>query len=117
MMQVSKLPWLLVAVSAFCNCIGNILLKQSRLEVNSSNFLITITSPWLIAALISYCAALFLSAKALDVLPLSIVVPTSQGIGFIFVTLFSSWLFNEKFTGQNFIAVILIFVGIVIMTR
>jgi multidrug transporter EmrE-like cation transporter len=117
MMQVSKLPWLLVAVSAFCNCIGNIFLKQSRLEVNSSNFLITITSPWLIAALISYCTALFLSAKALDVLPLSIVVPTSQGIGFIFVTLFSSWLFNENFTWQQFIAVILIFVGIVLMTR
>ncbi|YAF97578.1 MAG: multidrug efflux SMR transporter [Nodularia sp. CChRGM 3473] len=117
MIQISKLPWLLVAVSAFCNCIGNILLKQSRLAVNNTNFLITITSPWFIAALICYSTGLLLLAKALDQLPISMVVPTSQGIGFILVTFLSCWLFNENLTLNQLIAVSLIFAGIVVMTR
>ncbi|MDF2388017.1 small multidrug resistance protein [Nostoc ellipsosporum NOK] len=117
MIQISKLPWLLVAVSAFCNCIGNILLKQSRLAINNSNFLITIASPWFIAALIFYSTGLLLLGKALDQLPISIVVPTSQGIGFILVTFFSHWLFNETLNFNQLIAVSLIFAGIIIMTR
>ncbi|TVP64027.1 MAG: small multidrug resistance protein [Nodularia sp. (in: Bacteria)] len=117
MIHISQLPWLLVAVSAFCNCIGNILLKQSRLAINNSNFLVTIISPWFIAALISYCTGLLLLAKALDQLPLSMVVPTSQGIGFILVILLSYWLFNETLTLNQLIAISFIFAGIVVMTR
>ncbi|MBW4557505.1 MAG: EamA family transporter [Trichormus sp. ATA11-4-KO1] len=117
MIPISKIPWLLVAVSAFCNCIGNVLLKQSRLGINNSNFLVTIASPWFIAALICYCTGLLLSAKALDQLPLSMVIPASQGIGFIFVTFFSYWLFHESLTFNQLIAISFIFAGIVVMTR
>ncbi|MBE8998371.1 MULTISPECIES: SMR family transporter [unclassified Nostoc] len=116
MLHFSQLPWLIVTISAFCNCLGNILIKQSRLASNnSSSFIVTITSPWFIAGLIAYCIGLLLFAKALDKLPISIVVPTSQGIGFILVTFISYWLFKETLTFNQVIAVSLIFAGIVVI--
>jgi multidrug transporter EmrE-like cation transporter len=117
MIQFSELPWLIVIVSAFCNCIGTILLKQSRLATSNSSDFVTFISPWFIAALIFYCTGLFLFAKALDRLPVSLVVPTSQGIGFIMITFLSYWLFKESFTLKQVMAVSLIFAGIVVITR
>ncbi|WP_341529365.1 SMR family transporter [Nostoc sp. UHCC 0302] len=111
-------PWLLVAVSACCNCIGTILLKQSRLALNnSSSILVTIASPWFLTALIAYCTGLLLLTKSLDQLPVSIVVPTSQGIVFISITFISHWLFKESLTFKQVTAVSFILVGIIIMSR
>lgn len=117
MVQLAKTPWLIVFVAAISNCIGTILLKQSRLTANNPGFLATIANVWFIAALIFFCTGLLLSTKAFDKLPISAVVPAMQGIGFLGVTLISIWLFNETLTFNRLIASGLIFSGIVIISH
>lgn len=117
MTQFLKLSWLLIAATAFCNCIGTILLKQSRLTPTDSSIILTIVSPWLITSLIFYSTGLILFAKALERLPVSIAVPTCQGIGFVLTAFLSHWLFQEKLALNHIIAISFIFAAICIMTR
>jgi multidrug transporter EmrE-like cation transporter len=117
MMQYRELSWLLVALSAFCNCIGTILLKRSHLGANNPSFLVTLISPWFIASLLTYTTGLLLFAKAIEKLPISRAVPLSQGIGFILITFLSYWLFNERLAFNQVIASSLIFAGIILITR
>lgn len=113
----SKLPWLIVFAAAISNCIGTLLLKQSRLAATNSGLFATIVNYWFITALLFFCTGLLLSAKAFDLLPVSAVVPAMQGIGFISITLLSSWLFKESLTLNQLVAASFIFSGIIIMTR
>lgn len=117
MIQTLESAWLLVIFSAFSSSIGTILLKQSRSLATDTSFFASIASPLFICALIFYSTGLLLFTKALDRLPISAVVPVSQGIGFILITLLSSWLFREKITFDWVFATSLIFSGIVVMTR
>ena len=109
--------WLLVVISACCNCMGALLLKQSRLIAGHSSFLATITSPWLIASLMVYSTGLLMFAKAIDRLPVSAIVPFSTGLGFILITILSHWLFGERLTTNQLAAASLILAGIILITR
>lgn len=116
-MNPLHLSWLLVAGSACCNCIGTVLLKQSRLTAASAGFLEAIVSPWLIASLLVYSTGLLLFAKALDRLSIAAAVPCSTGLGFILVTILANWLFGEPLSIRQLAASSLIFAGIIVMTR
>jgi multidrug transporter EmrE-like cation transporter len=117
MRQFLESAWLLVTFSALSSSMGTILLKQSRLAAIDSSFLTSIASPLFIHALIFYSTGLLLYARALDSLPISAVVPVSQGVGFILVTLLSCWFFREKITFDWVFATSLILGGIVVLTR
>jgi multidrug transporter EmrE-like cation transporter len=117
MIQLLQLPWLLMAASACCNSAGSMLLKQSRLAAVNSGFLATLFSPWFLAALTIYSTGLLLFAKALDHLPVSMAVPFSTGIGFILTTVFSHYLFGERLMINQFVALSLIFAGVIVITR
>lgn len=117
MNQLSQQPWLLVAISASCDCAGTLLLKQSRLVAESSSFWNQIALPWLIAALLSYVSGLLMFAIAFDHLPVSMVVPFSSGLGFLLTTFLSHWLFGETLTASQLTASGLIFAGVVVMTH
>lgn len=109
--------WLLVIVSASCNCAGTLLLKQSRLAANYSAFWSSSALSWLMAALLSYIAGLLVFAKALDYLPVSAVVPFSTGFGFLLTIFLSHWLFKETLTVNQLTASGLILAGIIVMTH
>ena len=117
MSQRIQLPWLLMAASACCNSAGSILLKQSRLVALNSSFLATFLSPWFITALGIYSTGLILFAKALDSLPVSRAVPFSTGFGFVLTTILSHYLFGERLTGHQLVAVSLILAGVIVITR
>ena len=117
MNQLLQFPWLLVAMYSCCNCIGVVLLKQSRLVVDHSSFWMKIFSPWVISALLVYCTGLLMLARALDSLPASAVIPFSSGLGFIVISILSYYLFGERLTLNQITAIGIIFIGIVVLTR
>lgn len=117
MNHLQQQPWLLVAISACCNCTGTLLLKQSRLMASHSGFLAAIVSPWLLAALMVYSTGLLMFATALNRLPVSAIVPFSTGLGFILITILSHWLFGERLTANQLAASSLILAGIILITR
>jgi multidrug transporter EmrE-like cation transporter len=112
-----QLSWLLMVGSACCNCVGSILLKRSRLVTANASFWATLLSPWFIAALVVYSTGLLLFAKAINRLPISKAIPFSTGLGFILITISSHYLFDERLTVNQLIAVGLIFAGVVAITR
>lgn len=117
MIRFSQQSWLLVFLSAFCNGIGAILLKQSRLVSNNSNFLKSIVSIWFVSALVIYTTGMLLGTKALEKLPISVLTPVSQGTSFLIIAFLSYWIFNERLTLNQIMATGFIFTGIILMTR
>ena len=111
------LPWLLMAGAACCHSAGSILLKQSRLVAADSGFWTTLLSPWFLIALAVHSTGLLLSARALDHLPISAAAPFSTGLGFILITLLSHYLLDEQLMMNQFVALGLIFAGVVVITR
>ncbi|MGF1482537.1 MAG: DMT family transporter [Cyanophyceae cyanobacterium] len=111
-----QLPWLLVALSTCCSCLGTLLVKQSRL-VNHASVWEAIASPWFVAALLVYSTGLLMFTQAIARLPVSAVVPFSTGLGFILTTLLSHWLLGERLTMNQLAACSLILAGIIVMTR
>lgn len=109
--------WLLVFLSAFCNSIGTILLKQSRLATNNSNFLESLISFWFVSALVVYSTGMLLGTKALEKLPVAVLTPVSQGTSFLIIAFLSYWIFNEPLTLNQMMATGFIFTGIILMTR
>ncbi|MBD2463123.1 small multidrug resistance protein [Oscillatoria sp. FACHB-1407] len=117
MNQFLLMPWLLMVGSAYCNCAGSLLLKQSRLVTVNSSFWATLISPWFFTALVIYSTGLLLFAKALDHLPVSIAVPCSTGLGFLLVTVLSHYLFAERLAITQLVALSLILGGVIAATR
>lgn len=117
MSPLLQLPWLLVALSACCNCLGTLLVKQSRLAASHPSVWAAIASLWFIAALMAYSTGLLMLAKALGHLSVSAAVPFSTGLGFILITLLSHWLFGERLTTYQLAGSTLIVAGIVVITR
>lgn len=108
--------WLLVGVGALSTAVANILLKKSRLTATDSGLLALVSSPWFLGALVFYCLELFLSAKALERLPVSITVPVFFGVMFSAVLILSNLFLAERLMTNQLIALGLISTGIVIMS-
>lgn len=117
MIQFWQQSWLLVFLSAFCNSIGTAFLKQSRLATNNSGFFESLASFWFIGALIVYSTGMLLGTKALEKLPVAVLTPVSQGTSFLSIALLSYWVFNERLTFNQIMAMGFIFTGIILMTR
>jgi len=110
-------PWLLVLSAGINSCIGNLLLKRSRLEAVDSSLYGLLFSPWFIGGLIFYGINVILFAKALDKLPVSAAYPTLAGFGFALLTLASAHFFGEKLGLNQYAGVAIILAGIIIMSR
>lgn len=117
MNRLLQLPWLLVGISACCNCAGTLLLKQSRLMANHPSVWAAIASPWFAAAVMVYGTGLLMFSKALGSLPVSAAIPFSTGLGFILITILSHWLFDEQLTTTQLMGATLIVTGIAVITR
>lgn len=110
-------PWLLIGIAAMVNATAGILLKQSRVEADGAPILQLVFSPWFIGACFCYLGNVFLFAKALDHLPVSLVYPAFAGAGFAMIALAGNMLFDERLGMNQWIGVVLIFAGIVAAAR
>jgi multidrug transporter EmrE-like cation transporter len=110
-------PWLIILVAACLNTVAGVLLKQSRVVAEGSAIWLAIYSPWFLAAGLCYVANVFLFAKALDHMPLSLVYPAFAGLGFAMIAIAGNLLFNERLGLSQWVGVALIFAGIVAASR
>jgi small multidrug resistance pump len=106
-------PWIIVILAAAINSFAGIMLKQSRVGANGGPIWELIYSPWFFGACLCYFANVFLFAKSLDRLPVSLVYPAYAGLGFALIAVAGNILFGEKLGLNQWAGVILIFSGIV----
>jgi multidrug transporter EmrE-like cation transporter len=109
--------WLLLVGAAACTCIGNLMLKQSRLATADSGVLVAGISPWFLFSLIFFCVNLIMFSKALDKVPMSVAIPVAQGLTFVFTMIMANRLFSESFGFKELIASSFIMAGIVVMSH
>jgi multidrug transporter EmrE-like cation transporter len=103
--------WLLVAGAGLNTCLGNLMLKQSRLTAQPGLWGM-VTSPWFLGGLFFYGLNVLLFAKALDKLPVSVAYPAFAGLGFFLLAVFSRIMFGESMTNINLAGIVLILVGL-----
>lgn len=109
--------WLIVLVAACVNSLAGVLLKQSRVVAAGEPIWQLIFSPWFIGACLCYLANVFLFAKSLDYIPLSVVYPAYAGAGFAIIAMAGSLLFQERLGSNQWIGIALILAGIVAASR
>ncbi len=69
----------------------------------------------LILGLVLYLLALLTSLIAMKSIDLSIFYPISAGLGYIFVCILSVIVLKEQITKEQFIGIILILIGVILM--
>lgn len=110
-------PWTIVFIAAAVNSVAGILLKQSRVAAPGTPMFEMAFSPWFLAACLCYLGNVFLFAKSLDKLPVSLVYPAYAGAGFALIAVAGNILFNEKLGTSQWVGIVLIFAGIVAASR
>ncbi|NEO84357.1 MAG: EamA family transporter [Spirulina sp. SIO3F2] len=116
-MGVEFNPWLLVILAGLNNCLGSLLLKQSRLVATDNSLASLLFSPWFIGGLCVYGINVVLFAKALEKLPVSAAYPVLAGLGFALIAIAGNYFFEERLGLMQYIGMGVIFVGIILMTR
>lgn len=111
------LYWSLIFVAGVNSCIGNLLLKRSRLGTSDSSLVSLLLSPWFISGLVFYAINVVLFAKALDKLPVSLAYPVLAGVGFALITLTANWFFGERLGISQYLGLGMIIVGIIFMAK
>ena len=109
--------WVLLGIAAAVNATAGILLKQGRVEAEGAPIFQMAFSPWFLAACLCYLCNVFLFAKTLDYLPVSLVYPAYAGAGFAMIAVAGNMLFNEELGFNQWVGVALIFAGIVAASR
>jgi multidrug transporter EmrE-like cation transporter len=110
-------PWSLVFLAGINTCIGNLLLKKSRLVATDSSLLSLIFSPWFIGGLLFFGVNVIIFTKSLDKLPVSVAYPVLAGLGFALLAVSGNWIFGERLGWSQFIGVGLILIGIIIVSK
>ena len=109
--------WILLGIAAAVNATAGILLKQGRVVADGAPILQMALSPWFLGACLCYLGNVFLFAKTLDYLPVSLVYPAYAGAGFAMIAVAGNMLFNEDLGVNQWAGVALIFAGIVVASR
>jgi multidrug transporter EmrE-like cation transporter len=116
-MKFTLSAWGLVFIAGINTCIGNLLLKRSRLDAPDPGLVSLLFSPWFIAGLVFYGINVVLFAKALDKLPVSAAYPVLAGMGFGLISIAGSFFFGERLGLNQYIGLAVILTGIIIMSR
>jgi len=114
----NPLPWILVLAAGVNSCIGNLMLKQSRIVAQAAGdagLLTLLLSPWFLGGLAFYGVNVILFAKALDKLPVAAAYPVLAGVGFALLTVSASWFFGDSLGWKQYAGLVAILCGIVLM--
>lgn len=108
------LPVFLVLLAGVNSCIGNVLLKYSRIySPEHDSLLERYLTPAFAGGLFFYGVNVLLFAKALDDIDVSIAYPILAGSGFVFLAILSSYLFGEIITPSKLMGMLMIFLGVI----
>ncbi|MCP5433770.1 MAG: small multidrug resistance protein [Alphaproteobacteria bacterium] len=108
---------LLVLAAGINSCIGNLLLKQSRVSAGDAGLISMVVNPYFIGGLMFYGVNVILFAKALDQAPVSIAYPILAGFGFALLVLASGLIFGERMSLVQASGLLLVAGGIWLMAR
>ncbi len=110
-------PWLLVLAAGLNSCIGNLLLKKSRLAAEAPGLMPLLFSPWFIGGLFFYAVNVVLFAKALDRLPVSIAYPALAASGFALLVFSAALIYGEKLGPNQVLGLGAVLIGIWLLAR
>ncbi|MDZ8077969.1 MAG: SMR family transporter [Nostoc sp. DcaGUA01] len=116
-MNFTLSTWSFVVAASINTCIGNLLLKRSRLEAPDPGLVSLLLSPWFISGLVFYSINVVLFGKALDKLPVSTAYPVFAGLGFGLIAITGSWFFGERLGLNQYLGLGIILIGIIVMSR
>lgn len=109
--------WLLLALAGLLNGAGSLFLKQSRRGNPTTEEWQRWLSPWLAAGILCYAVNVLVFAKALESLGVSVAYPILAGMSFALISLAAYWFFGEYFGWMQWIGLILILTGIVLLAQ
>ncbi len=109
---------LLILLAGVNTCIGNILLKKSRMvALPDAGFIEKMFSPWFLAGLVFYGINVVLFAKALDGAPVSVAYPLLALTGFCLIIFSAAFIFGEKLGMAQYLGVALALLSIFLLSR
>lgn len=109
--------FLLIIISSFCNCWAQIFLKKSSatsFNLNSEKFSFLL---YLSIGIFLYGSSFLLTIFILRNIKVSVAFPINFAISFIFLSIFSYFLFDETFCLQKIFYIIIIIVGILGLSK
>ncbi len=117
MVKSNLLAWTLMLSSGVSAGIGNLLVKRSRLNPGDNGLASLPLSPWFLLAIAFFLANVFLLAKAMDNLPVSVAAPAVSGTNFVVVVLGAALVFGESLSLFQYLGLASIVLGIVLVGR
>ena len=117
--------YLLVVLLAFTNTLSNLLIKTGAGKIGSLpssiigaiSFVGKLATNWfLVGGLALYGMGFVLWTLILSKVQLSTAAPI-MSLGYVFIMIFSYFMFNESITGAKVAGVISILLGVVLITR
>jgi multidrug transporter EmrE-like cation transporter len=115
--KANLLAWVVMLSSGVCAGIGNLLVKRSRLQPADNGLANLAFSPWFALAIVFFLANVFLLAKALESLPVSMAGPAVSGTNFVVVVLGAALVFGESLSLIQYLGLASIVLGIVLVGR
>jgi multidrug transporter EmrE-like cation transporter len=116
-MKSHLFPWCFICAAAVNSCIGNLLVKESRVKPAAPGFVGLVTSPWFLAGLVFYGTSLLLFTKALERMKISVAYPAQAGLAFGLITLAGALFLGERLTLNHGVGMILVLAGITFMSQ
>ncbi len=120
-----NLYYFLVVVAAFLNTIANMLIKTGANKIGTFPrdyngtipFLLKLITNWfLVGGLAVFGLGFLLWVLILNKVQLSAAAPI-MSFGYVFIMIFSYFLFKEPITATKIVGVLVILLGVIIITR
>ena len=109
---------MLVLSAGINSCIGNLLLKKSRLALpDGAGPFEQFSSMWFLGGMFFYAINVVLFAKALDGAPVSVAYPILATSGFALLAVSSNIVFGERLTLTQGAGLVAAVVGIALLAR
>ena len=111
-------PIILVLLAGVNSTIGNLMLKKSRLVLNSDpGFIEQYFSFWFIGGISFYVINVIVFAKALDDMPVSIAYPILATSGFVMLVISSNYFFEEALSYTHFVGLFNTIIGLYLLSK
>jgi len=113
-MPLTSLSFILLA--SLSSCIGNILLKASRIGLAPDAGLIgPLLTPCFLGSIAFFVLSFVVFGKALDRVPVSLAYPVLATAGFSLLAIASSWIFGERLSGLQGLGLVVAVFGIALL--
>lgn len=109
--------WLFIAVAGLLSTFGNLCLKKASVAASGMNFIGMIFQPWFIGGMVFYGMNVILFATALQHIAVSKAYPVLAAIGFSTLSIMAAVIFRETLSVTNYLGLLVIIIGIVLVAR